>query len=177
MYIIAIAAMSENRVLWNQGKIPWKIPEEQQFFKQETLGSPIIMGRKTFESIGRCLPWRRNIVLSRRPFFLEKNNQPAPEVFSDIHDLIAQLVADGEERCYICGWSEIYALFFEQNLVDTVILSCVPWEYVGDAFFPLFEPSFHETRAEDHENFTVKWFDKNTDSELQNRESSYNTHT
>ena len=56
MHIIAIAAMAENRVIGNHGKIPWNIPEEQQFFKKETLGSTVIMGRSTFDSIGRCLP-------------------------------------------------------------------------------------------------------------------------
>ena len=57
MHIIAIAAMAEeNRVIGDHGKIPWNIPEEQQFFKKETLGSTVIMGRSTFDSIGRCLP-------------------------------------------------------------------------------------------------------------------------
>ena len=65
---IAIAAMAHNRVIGNQGKIPWHIPEDFTHFRETTKGHPIIMGRKTFESIGRILPGRENIVLTRGDF-------------------------------------------------------------------------------------------------------------
>jgi dihydrofolate reductase len=65
---IAIAAMAHNRVIGNQGKIPWHIPEDFAHFRETTKGYPIIMGRKTFESIGRILPGRENIVLTRGDF-------------------------------------------------------------------------------------------------------------
>lgn len=65
---IAIAAMSENRAIGKEGKIPWYLPEDWKHFKETTAGSPIIMGRKTYESIGRPLPGRENIVLTRGEF-------------------------------------------------------------------------------------------------------------
>lgn len=160
MHIIAIAAMSENRVLGNQGKIPWSIPGEQRLFREETLGSPIIMGRKTFESIGRCLPWRRNIVLSNDTQEIMCSWELKPEIYERIDDVLLSLEKDGIEKCYVCGGGQIYRAFFDRGLVDTVILTIVPWIYEWDTFFPEFEDSFQVEKREEYEGFMRVWYER-----------------
>ena len=83
---IAIAAISTNRAIGKDGKIPWYIPEDWKHFKETTAGSPIIMGRKTYESIGRPLPGRENIVLTRGEF-----SAPGITVLHSIEELMAYL--------------------------------------------------------------------------------------
>ncbi len=129
MQIIAIAAMAENRGIGKDGKIPWYIPEDFKHFKETTLGSPIIMGRKTYDSIGKPLPGRRNIILStsvRVPedgFF--ESEEGIPEYFREIDDALWVLQNDGVEKCFVCGGSQIYRAFFDMGLIDEVILSVV----------------------------------------------------
>src|SRR5271154_3909195 len=82
----AIAAMSENRVIGNQGKIPWHIPEDFRWFKHKTMGGTLIMGRKTFESIGKPLPGRKTVVLTRQPMEV-----PGVKVYHDATTLIREL--------------------------------------------------------------------------------------
>ena len=153
MHIIAIAAMAENRVIGNHGNIPWNIPEEQQFFKKETLGSTVIMGRSTFDSIGRCLPWRRNIVLSRWKMDFSPSLEKKPEVFHSIEHILTSVA--WEDRCYICwGW-QVYTAFFDRGIVDEVILSVIPGEYEGDVIFPAFENNFVLFSEEQHDLFRI----------------------
>jgi dihydrofolate reductase len=79
----AIAAMSQNRVIGDQGKIPWYLPDDFKWFKQMTIGHVIVMGRKTFESLGRPLPGRKNLVLTRHPRKLIKQH---PEIFGQFQE-------------------------------------------------------------------------------------------
>src|SRR5271166_2104453 len=95
----AIAAMSENRVIGDGGKIPWHLPEDFKWFKSTTMGHVIVMGRKTFESIGRPLPGRETIVLSRSGF-----KHPGVRTVS----ALSQIDPSGEERdIFICGGAEV----------------------------------------------------------------------
>src|SRR5437763_650951 len=102
----AIAAMSLNRVIGASNKIPWHLPDDFKWFKQMTTGQIIVMGRKTFESIGKALPNRETIVLSRSQFSF-----PGVQTLADLH----QLDRTGDAReVFICGGAQIY----EQTLAD-----------------------------------------------------------
>ena len=117
MEIILIAAMDPNRVIGYKNRIPWHIPEEMEHFKKSTMGHGIIMGRKTFESIGKALPGRTNIVLST-------NHNLA---LSDCH--IAHSLAEGiyhssnQEKVFIIGGRTLYIQAMEH--VDTILLSVI----------------------------------------------------
>lgn len=130
MEIILIAAMAKNRVIGRNNKMPWRIPEELQFFKKTTMGHPMIMGRKTFESLPSPLPGRRHIVLSRSTDYLPKGGEYA----SSLRDALKR--CNGAEKVFIIGGAQI----FEQSLtvVTTLLLTYLEREVEGDVFFPLF---------------------------------------
>ena len=130
----AIAAMSLNRVIGAGNKIPWHLPEDFKFFKQTTMGYVLVMGRKTFESIGRPLPGRETIVLSRSGW-----SHPGTRTVASL-DEIAPLAAGRE--IFICGGAEIYRQALP--LCAEIYLTLVKREVEGDAFFPPFEDSFEE---------------------------------
>ena len=135
--IVLIAAVAEeNRVIGRGLELPWHISEDLQHFKRHTLGKPLVMGRRTFESLihqfGRPLPGRRNIVLTRRRSLPE---YPEIETYSSIREVLGAL-ADQEE-VYIGGGSAIYEAFLP--LADRLELTFVEGEYEGDAFFPEYE--------------------------------------
>ena len=128
----AIAAMSENRVIGRGNSIPWHLPEDFKWFKQRTTGQVVVMGRKTFESIGRPLPNRTTIVLSRSRF-----EHPGVQTVGDL----GQIHPEGESRdVFICGGSQIYeqALPLSSDLYLTLVKRTVE----GDRFFPPFEERF-----------------------------------
>jgi len=131
----AIAAMSENRVIGNKNQIPWHIPEDFKWFKQQTLGHIIVMGRKTFESMGsKPLPGRETIVISRSKDFPGSDNV---RVISDIEELFS---LQTDKNVWICGGGEIYRRLLPHcsDLYLTVIKKTIP----GDTFFPPFESDF-----------------------------------
>ena len=144
----AIAAMSENRVIGIQNRIPWHIPEDFKWFKKRTMGQILIMGRKTYESIGRSLPGRETVILSRSGYEV-----PGLRTFGDIQDLMEFI--KGDERIpFICGGSEIYRQTLE--LCSDLYLTQVKGSFEGDAFFPEFESFFQNPEAVfSYEKFTV----------------------
>ncbi len=153
---IAIAGMSKNRVIGNNGKIPWHIPEDFKHFKDTTFGHPIIMGRKTFESIWRVLPGRENIILTRKDFTHE-----GITVIHSIEEVSSYLQKKNILKAFICGWTEIYREFFERALTDEVILSVIDMDISGDAHFPEFEKDFTLESEESREGFTIQnWIRK-----------------
>ena len=131
-YFKAIAAMSENRVIGAGNKIPWHLPKDFKWFKQLTTGNVVVMGRKTFESIGRPLPNRETIILSRSRF-----EHPGTRTVASLREVP---VAGETREVFICGGAEIYAqaLPFCSDLYLTVVKRTVE----GDAFFPVFEDRF-----------------------------------
>jgi dihydrofolate reductase len=154
MKYIAIAAISENRAIGKDGKIPWYIPEDFKHFKESTSGSPIIMGRKTYESIGRPLPWRENIVLSRKGTNFEGTTS-----IKSIDELEEYLKKNWKSKAYICWGSEIYKLFFDDNKTDKVILSRIKMNVEwADAFFPEFENDFMLEKTDEREEFTIEYW-------------------
>jgi len=128
----AIAAMALNRVIGCQGRLPWHLPEDFRWFRQTTMGHVLVMGRRTFESVGRPLPGRVPIVLTRRSF-----HWPGVHVAHDWDQV--RTIAAGR-RTFICGGAEIYrqALPWCSDLYLTLVQREVP----GDASFPPFEDRF-----------------------------------
>ena len=128
----AIAAMSENRVIGRGSQIPWHLPEDFKWFKQTTLGHVLVMGRKTFESIGRPLPGRETIVLTRSGF-----SHPGVTTARTLEEVEAK-VAD--RQVFIAGGAEIYRLALPR--CSDLYLTLVKRTVDGDVLFPPFEEQF-----------------------------------
>jgi dihydrofolate reductase len=142
--ISLIAAMDRNRLIGNNNQLPWHLPADFAHFKSVTMGKPIIMGRKTFESIGKPLPGRTNIVLSRNP---DLRIQGVICVTS-FKDAIAA-VHDAKE-IMIIGGSSIYEMLLPKT--NRMYLTFVDAEFEGDAWFPQFEESeWQETESTVHQ--------------------------
>ena len=142
MLISAIVAMASNRVIGNRGDIPWKIPGEQKKFKEITLGHSVIMGRKTYESIGRPLTGRTNIVITR-----QSDYRAAGCIV--VHDLDSafQSCPPQEDEVFICGGGQLY----QESLpvTDRIYLTVLPREVSGDTYFPeISEADFKITKSE-----------------------------
>ena len=137
MLISLIVAMASNRVIGNRGEIPWKIPGEQKMFKEITMGHSMIMGRKTFEAIGRALPGRTNIVVTRQAGY----QAPGCTV---VHDLKSALEScpPAESEAFIIGGGQIYDETIA--IADRIYLTLVPREVAGDTYFPEFSESDYE---------------------------------
>ena len=122
--------MAANRVIGKDNTIPWHIPGEQSRFKEVTMGHPLVMGRKTWESIGHPLPGRRNIVITRNHSF----QSPGVEV---VHTLEEGLEAcKSESRVFVIGGEQIFELALP--FADTLILTLLPEAVIGDTYFPEF---------------------------------------
>lgn len=138
-----IAALAQNHVIGIENRLPWKLPEDLAHFKALTLGHPILMGRKTFESLRGPLPGRRNIVITRNPDY----QAAGCEIAVSIADAIA-LCAEAAEVFFI-GGAELYKQVL--SLVDRLYLTEVQTEAQGDARFPDYDRStFREIMRESH---------------------------
>lgn len=151
MEIIIIAAMAANRVIGNNNKLPWDIPEETAFFKTTTMGYPVIMGRKTHESIGFPLPGRTNIILTR-------NNPDCFQGCSCADSLSAAFeMCKGNDRVFIIGGESVFSQAI--NLCTAISLSIIDREIDGDTKFPIIsEYMFQEINRKTYNNgepFTV----------------------
>jgi dihydrofolate reductase len=131
----AIAAMSLNRVIGSGSRIPWHFPEDFKWFKRMTTGQIVVMGRKTFESIGKPLPDRTNVVLTRSALSIA-----GVQVISDLAQLDSEQWRSSGRDIFICGGAEVYrqALPFCSDLYLTLVKRVVE----GDTFFPEFESQF-----------------------------------
>lgn len=145
---IAVVAMAPNRVIGRDGQLPWHLPGDLRFFRKSTMGQAILMGRNTWDSIGRPLPGRRNIVLSRT---LEQ--APAGvEVIRSPEEIGALGITT--TLCVI-GGAEIYKLLLPQ--CDEILLSLVRENHEGDTWFPPFENDFTLSEIlEQHEDFEAR---------------------
>ena len=131
----AIAAMSLNRVIGADNRIPWHLPEDFKWFKKMTTGQIIVMGRKTFESIGKPLPNRSTIVLTRSPKPLS-----GVEIVSDLNQIDPANPALGGREVFICGGAQLYQLALP--LCSELYLTLVKRVVEGDTLFPPFEDDF-----------------------------------
>lgn len=133
-----IGAMAENRVIGKDNLLIWHIPQDMKRFKNLTMGKPVIMGRKTFESIlvqlGKPLPGRTNIVVSRKGFQSE-----GVEVYASLEAALEAAQHIEEEEIFILGGAQIYEQILP--IADRLYLTQVHKSYEGDAYFPIFENS------------------------------------
>ena len=130
MKLTAVAAVSENLVIGKNNSLPWNIPEDLKRFKTLTSGSPIIMGRKTYESIGRPLPNRTNIVLTQKGY----SSSDKIKVFNNLDNLL-NYCEDFDNEVFVIGGSEIYKLL--EPYCSKLVITHVLKEFDGDAFFPI----------------------------------------
>ncbi|WP_245184547.1 dihydrofolate reductase [Halomonas salinarum] len=148
--VAMIAAMSRNRVIGVDNQLPWYLPEDLKFFKVMTQGKPLVMGRKTFESIGRPLPGRRNIVITRDPDFEHPGVSVCHDLVSALDLADQQAIIDGVEEIMVMGGAQIYAQAL--SYASRLYLTEVDITLEGDAFFPEFEhASWHQQQAVDGE--------------------------
>lgn len=151
--LVAIAAMAKNRVIGRGNAIPWRIPEDFRFFKATTMGGILLMGRRTFESIGRPLPGRVTVVLSRAGTL--PAGTPPSENLRAIRDLSELDAIAPERKVFVAGGAEIYRLLLPR--CAELFLTTVDAEPEGDAFFPPFEDHFDTgTELLRGENFVVR---------------------
>jgi len=130
MIISIIVALSSNRVIGKDNRLPWHLSADLKRFKAITWGKPILMGRKTHESIGRPLPGRKNIVLSSDPNY-------RTEGCTTVHSLTEAMEMAGEaEELFIIGGSSLYERFLPE--ADRLYLTLIEREFEGDSYFPPF---------------------------------------
>jgi len=129
MEIILMAAMAANRVIGHDGGIPWHNPDELRFFKETTIGHAVIMGSNTYRSLGRALPGRRNIVISRDPALAAPDCETAPSL-----EAALALCAGMKDQVFIIGGGRVFAEAI--RLADGIIVSVLDDAYEGDSVFP-----------------------------------------
>jgi dihydrofolate reductase len=132
MSIALIAAISQNRVLGKDNQLVWHLPKDMRFFKTKTMGYPVIMGRKTFESFGNPLPGRTNIVITRNPAYRAEG----AIVVASLDEALTEAAKYHTDTVFIAGGAEIYRQAL--SVADTMYLTHIHAEVEGDAFFPEF---------------------------------------
>ncbi|WP_028537069.1 dihydrofolate reductase [Paludibacterium yongneupense] len=137
-----VAAMAHGRVIGVGNGLPWHLPEDLRHFKQVTMGKPIVMGRKTYESIARPLPGRLNIVVTRQREWQAEGVETAWSIEQALH-----LAGQAEEVCLI-GGAELYAQSLA--LADRLLLTEIDAEFAGDAVFPSFSEGWVELSRDSH---------------------------
>lgn len=160
--ISCIVAVAENGVIGAHGEIPWYLSSDFKYFKKTTMGAPIIMGRACFESIGRPLPGRDNIIISRNPFYAVSGAFVVHSIEEAIH--LAQ--ASGNPEIFVIGGGEIYRQ--TMPLWDRLYLTVVHLSPFGDTFFPeldmtqwlLVSERFHTKSEKDDADCTFKVYDR-----------------
>ncbi|MBZ5740358.1 dihydrofolate reductase [Nocardioides mangrovi] len=145
--VVLVAAVARNGVIGDGPDIPWKVPGEQALFKELTLGHTLLMGRTTYESIGRPLPGRTTIVLTRDPAWSADGVLVAHSVEEAL-----TLAAELPGQLMVAGGGEVYAALLPR--ADEMVLSRVDLEPSGDAFFPAYAAAdWLETAREQHEGY------------------------
>ena len=142
MGLSLIVARASNGVIGKDNQLPWHLPADLQHFKAITMGKPIVMGRKTFESIGRPLPGRQNIVVTRNPDFMSSG-------ITVVHSVEAAIAAANKtEEIMIIGGTELYKLSLP--LAGRIYLTDIQQDFDGDAHFPSLGSQWREVSREDH---------------------------
>jgi dihydrofolate reductase len=137
-----IVAMGRNRVIGRDNGLPWRIPEDLAYLKRVTMGHALIMGRTTFESIGRPLPGRRTIVVTRQTSWHAPGTETADSLAR------AWQICSAEEEAFVAGGAALY----EEGLLlaDRLLITEIDREYAGDTFFPAIPATFRESKRERH---------------------------
>jgi len=142
-HLSLIVAMDENRLIGNDNQLPWHLPADLAFFKRTTMGKPIIMGRKTFESIGKALPGRRNIVITRDPDFTASGCEIVNSIDAALHCCAA------DEEVMLIGGASLYQQTIDQ--ATRMYITRIHHRFEGDTWFPEFEHG--DWQIENQEDF------------------------
>lgn len=130
MTVTLIAAVASNGVIGSNNAMPWRLPAEMKYFTQNTIGKPVLMGRKTFESLPKPLRDRKNVILSR-------TLREAPEGSELVHSIAEALEKYGSEELMVIGGSDIYTQMLE--FADRLLITEIDQSFEGDAYFPAFD--------------------------------------
>jgi dihydrofolate reductase len=131
--ISLLAAMDKNRVIGLNNDLPWHLPNDLKFFKEKTTGKTIIMGRKTFESIGRVLPKRKHVVLTKQKLDFPKEVM----VIHDLNEISEWNKTNPDKEYFVIGGSAIFNQFLP--LADRMYITWIDEAFQGDTYFPLFD--------------------------------------
>ena len=137
-----IVAMARNRAIGVENTLPWRISGDLQFFKRTTLGKPVVMGRKTFESIGRPLPGRQNIVITRNPDWRAEGVTAVSSLEAALEIAAGVAAEEGAQEVMVIGGAEIYRQALP--LAERLYVTEVDAEVTGDAFFPVLDGTWRE---------------------------------
>lgn len=152
MIISMIAAIGRNKVIGHKNTLPWHLPADFAHFRALTLGKPIVMGQKTFESIGKPLPGRKNIILTLDPNFASEGVTVVHSLDEAIKAAVTSEVPSipQAQEVMICGGASIYQQFLPR--AGRLYLTLIHAEFAGDAYFPEWNPrEWQEVRREDHQ--------------------------
>ena len=144
--IAMIVGVAENGVIGNDQTIPWRIPSDMQFFKRTTMGKPIIMGRKQFETVGRPLPGRSNIVVTRQQGYQPDGVLVVSNLEAALAEACQIAARDGVDEVMIIGGGEIYAQMLDR--ADRLYISHIALHPPGDVRFPSIDPAVWTVVAE-----------------------------
>lgn len=144
MRISAIVAVADNGVIGLEGRLPWHLPADLQYFKRLTMGHHMLMGRKTFESIGKPLPGRTSLIISRTTNL----ELPGAAVFTSISDAIRESQKNGEDELFVIGGAEIFAA--AMPYLHRLYLTQVHAAPVGDVYMPPLGDDWVEIQRESH---------------------------
>ena len=157
MELVSVAALAENRVIGDDGSLPWeRLPEDYEQYRSRVAGEPVVLGRRTFDSMRGNLPGRAQVVLSRteREYDVETAHHA-----SGVETAMDRLRGFDVETAYVLGGAAIYALF--QPHLDRMVLSHVPGEYEGDTFYPEWDTDEWTVVSEQpSEGFTVRHWER-----------------
>ena len=142
MTISLVAAMGRNRVIGNKGKLPWHMPADLKYFRDKTKGKPVIMGRKTFDSMGKLLPNRTNIILTR-----DRHYKADGCIVADSADEALKSAGNAGEIMVI-GGQKIFEQFMP--IADRIYLTIIYADFEGDAYFPKYGKEWKEASRERH---------------------------
>lgn len=158
MRIIIIAAIAQNGVIGKaNGEMPWHVKEEFQHFKQTTLGFPVIMGRKTFETLGKPLKGRKNIIVTGNRDFIAEFDET--KICHSLGESIDYCKSEKYEKAFIIGGGQIYKQ--SMLIADEMILSFMKFEAEGEITFPKFKPDIWQlVSTEDREQFEIRRYVK-----------------
>jgi dihydrofolate reductase len=149
-----IVARARNGVIGRDNQLPWRLPEDLAFFKRTTMGAPIVMGRKTHESIGRALPGRRNIVVSREP----GRRFAGCDTATNLADALTLAAQDQAPEAFLIGGAQLYQEGLRQ--ADKLIVTEILEDFEGDAIFPAPDPrEWEEVARETHHAHAPNNFD------------------
>lgn len=144
-----IVAMSRNRVIGRDNDLPWHLPEDLRHFRQLTMGKPLVMGRRTWQSIGRPLPGRPSLVVSREPTFAAEGADVFTSLDAALERAGVLAARAGVDEVMVIGGAQIYAEALPR--VARLYVTEVHAEVPGDTWFPAFEgPAWQETMREEH---------------------------